>query len=52
MTEFWWESEEDLMRTLASPEGEKAGALLIEDEGKFIDFSRSCMFLTEEIEIF
>ena len=52
VTELWWETEEDLMRALASPEGQKAAALLIEDESKFIDFSRSCMFLTEEIEIF
>jgi len=35
-----------------SAEGIAAGAELLEDEGHFIDFEASTLFLTEEHEIF
>jgi uncharacterized protein (TIGR02118 family) len=52
ITEVWWESLEDLAAALASPEGQAAGAELLEDERRFIDFASSSLFMTEEHEIF
>ena len=52
ITEVWWDSLDDLQAALASDAGAKAGARLLEDEAKFIDFSRSTIFLTEEHPIF
>jgi uncharacterized protein (TIGR02118 family) len=50
ITEVWFDD-------LASMAGEGEAALaasqkLLEDEAEFIDFERSCVFLTEEHEIF
>ena len=52
ITEVWWDSLEDLQAVLATPEGAKAGAMLIEDEARFIDFAQSCVFMTTEHPIF
>jgi uncharacterized protein (TIGR02118 family) len=52
ITEVWWSSLADLEAGLATPEGRTAGLALLEDERRFIDFSRSTIFLTEEHEIF
>lgn len=52
ITEVWWNSAEDLQAALASEEGARAMQFLIEDEATFIDFSRSCLFMTTEHEIF
>jgi len=52
ITEVWWDSQADLERGMASPEGIDAQAKLIEDESRFIDFSRSRLFMTEEHAIF
>ena len=52
ITEVWWDSIESLQAALASPEGASAAARLLEDEAKFVDFSRSTISLTEEHEIF
>ena len=52
ITEVWWDSLEDLQTRMASDAGTKAAARLLEDEAKFIDFSRSTIFLTEEHPIF
>ena len=52
ITELWWPSREDFEAALVSPEGIEAGKALLEDERRFIDFSRSRGFLTEEREIF
>ena len=52
ITEVWWESREQLDRGLTSEAGVAAGARLVEDESRFIDFSRSRVFFTEEHEIF
>ena len=52
ITEVWWDSQADLEKGMASPEGIDAQAKLIEDESRFIDFSRSRLFMTEEHAIF
>lgn len=52
ITEVWWDSLEDFQAAYATPEGGFAGAALGGDEAKFIDFTRSAVFLTEEHEIF
>ena len=52
ITELWWNSLEDLMAGSGSEEGAKVGETLKADESKFIDFSESRIFFTEEHEIF
>jgi len=48
VAEVWFESEEALMAGMSSPEGQKLGALLLEDEKNFIDHSKSSAFIVEE----
>jgi uncharacterized protein (TIGR02118 family) len=48
VAELWWESEQALAATLGSDAGRKAGALLLEDERKFIDLPSSPLYLTYE----
>jgi uncharacterized protein (TIGR02118 family) len=48
VAELWWESEQALADTLASEAGRAAGALLLEDERKFIDLPHSPLYLTHE----
>jgi uncharacterized protein (TIGR02118 family) len=50
VAEVWFDSEEALMAGMNSPEGLALGAALLEDEGKFIDHSRSSAFIVEEHE--
>ena len=50
VAEVWFESEEALIQGMSSPEGQKLGAALQEDEGNFIDHSRSSAFIVEEYE--
>lgn len=52
ITEVWWDSVEDLQAAMSSEEGLQAAGRLVEDEARFIDFSRSTIFLTEEHVIF
>ena len=52
ITEVWWDSLEDMQAAYATPEGAAAGRVLGEDEAKFIDFSKSQVFMTEEHVIF
>ena len=52
ITEVWWDSLDDLQAAMTTEAGVKAAARLLEDEAKFIDFSRSAIFLTEEHPIF
>ena len=52
ITEVWWDSLDDFQAAYATSEGGVAGAALAEDEAKFIDFGRSCVFLAEEHPIF
>ncbi len=44
-------SEEELMEAMSSPEGQKLGAALLEDEGNFIDHSKSSAFIVREHEL-
>jgi hypothetical protein len=50
VAEVWFESEETLIAGMSSPEGQKLGAALLEDEKNFIDHSRSSAFIVEEQE--
>ena len=50
VAEVWFESEEDLMAGMDSPEGQKLGAALLEDEKSFIDHSKSSAFIVKENE--
>lgn len=49
--ETWWESIETLVTGFSSPEGKEAGRRLIEDEAKFVDFSTSHAFITQERQV-
>jgi uncharacterized protein (TIGR02118 family) len=48
VAELWWESEQALADTLATEAGRAAGALLLEDERKFIDLPHSPLYLAYE----
>ena len=48
IAELWWESREDLEAAMASPEGAKAAAILLEDERRFIDLPRSPLWIARE----
>jgi uncharacterized protein (TIGR02118 family) len=50
VAEVWFDSEEELMAGMSSPEGQKLGAALLDDEGNFIDHSKSSAFLVKEHE--
>ena len=50
VAQLWWDSLEDLADS--SPEAARAGALLLEDERKFIDLARSPLWLGKERVIF
>lgn len=51
VAELWWDSLEDLRAATETEEGRQAGRLLLEDEAKFIDFSRSPLWYGEEHQI-
>jgi len=48
VAELWWKDREALDMALASPEGQRASKELIEDERRFIDSSRSSLWLAKE----
>ncbi|RLB51691.1 MAG: ethyl tert-butyl ether degradation protein EthD [Deltaproteobacteria bacterium] len=50
VAEVWFDSEEALIAGMSSPEGQELGAALLEDEGNFIDHSKSSAFIVEEHE--
>ncbi|MGB5464628.1 MAG: EthD domain-containing protein [Sedimenticolaceae bacterium] len=50
VAEVWFDSEEALIAGMSSPEGQKMAAALQEDEGNFIDHSKSSAFLVREDE--
>ncbi len=52
ITEVWWEDLESLTAGMESESGREAHQALLEDEAKFIDFSQSRVFMTEEHMIF
>ena len=52
VAELWWDSLAELEAALASPEGARAGAELLEDERKFIDLAASPLWLGEETTVY
>jgi uncharacterized protein (TIGR02118 family) len=46
--EIWWQSEEDFLAAVNSPEGQKLRTMFVEDEARFIDLSKSSAFFTVE----
>ena len=52
ITEVWWQNKDALEAGMSSAEGQAAHAALKEDEAKFIDFSQSRVFMSEEHLIF
>ena len=48
VAEVWFESEEDLMAAMSSPEGQQLGEALLNDEKNFIDHSKSAAFIVRE----
>ncbi|WP_339803256.1 EthD domain-containing protein [uncultured Marinobacter sp.] len=48
VAELWFESLDDMMSQGASEAGRSAGKALIEDEARFIDLSRSPIWISEE----
>jgi len=51
VAEVWFESEEDLVEAMSSPEGQRLSAALLEDEGNFVDHSKSSAFIVREHEL-
>ena len=49
--ELWWDNIDALTTASSSEEGVAAGQKLLEDEMRFIDLSRSSLWLGEEVEI-
>jgi uncharacterized protein (TIGR02118 family) len=48
--ELWWDSIDALTAASSSEEGVAAGQKLLADEMRFIDLSRSSLWLGEEVE--
>jgi uncharacterized protein (TIGR02118 family) len=48
VAELWWDSAEAIGAATATPEGQAAGAALLEDERRFIDLARSPLFVAVE----
>ncbi len=51
VAEVWFESEEDMIAAMSTPEGQELSAALLKDEGNFIDHSKSSAFLVREHEL-
>lgn len=49
IAELWWDSPDDLNRD--DPAAREAGRILLEDERKFIDLSKSPLWFNQEHEI-
>lgn len=47
--ELWWDSLDEVVAALRSPEYLAASAILAEDEARFIDLATSTVFLAEEL---
>ncbi|MCX5806556.1 MAG: EthD domain-containing protein [Proteobacteria bacterium] len=46
--EIWWQSEEDFLAAINSPEGQKLRAMFVEDEARFVNLNASSAFFTVE----
>jgi general stress protein 26 len=51
LAEVWFESEQDLMEAMSLPEGQELSAALQDDEGVFIDHTKSTAFIVSEQEL-
>lgn len=51
VAEVWFDSEEELSAAMSSPEGQKVGNILAEDETNFIDHAKSSAFIAVENEL-
>jgi uncharacterized protein (TIGR02118 family) len=49
--ELWWDDLDALTAASSTPEGAAAGQALLEDEARFIDLTRSSLWLGEDVEI-
>jgi hypothetical protein len=52
VAELWWDNLEEFEALGSTSEGQEAIRRLIEDERRFIDFTRSSLFLTDEHMVF
>jgi hypothetical protein len=52
LTEGWWDSMEAMAASFTSQEGIRAGAILEEDERRFVDHTRVSAFLAKEVIVF
>lgn len=48
IAELWWESEAEFIAAINSEQGKKLRTVFLDDEAKFLDFSRSAAFFTQE----
>jgi uncharacterized protein (TIGR02118 family) len=48
VAELWWDSLDDMTALASNPEAQRAGAMLLEDERKFIDLAKSPLWYGEE----
>ena len=48
VAEVWFESEQELMDAMSSPEGQEVSAILLKDESGFLDHAKSTAFITKE----
>jgi uncharacterized protein (TIGR02118 family) len=46
--ELWWDSLDDIVAAVSTPEGQQAAVELLEDERRFIDLARSPLWIGEE----
>jgi uncharacterized protein (TIGR02118 family) len=51
IAELWFDSRDAFLAASGIPEAQEANALIFADAQKFIDFSSSCIFFTEEHNI-
>lgn len=52
VAEVWFESMQSLQEGMSSPDGQKLGAYLLEDEKNFINHNKSTAFIAQEVEFF
>ncbi len=52
LTELWWDSADDLVQALNTPEFQEANRTLARDEASFCDLPNCSVFFTEEHTIF
>ena len=48
VAEVWFESEQELIAAMSSPEGQEISAILLKDESNFLDHTKSTAFIAQE----